>query len=139
MFDALAYVKALETPTYKDVDGTVHLGRLIGADTFIKLAPRMRTKKADGSPDVAAINRTMLAICNAMFPPDRWRPWRKSVAHRIWQLPPSGRMRAVYDFLASQATAMGMTPPELPGTSPASTQSSGAAVSPSPDSPTSGS
>jgi hypothetical protein len=140
MFDAMVHVKALEAPTFKDVDGTIHYGRLVGTDTFLRIAPKLRVKDAKGNPDGPAINRAMKEIADLMFPPDRWRPWRLSVARRLWRLPPSVRMRAVYDFLVSQAKAMGMTPPELPlGTSPAETASSVVLDSPSPASPISGS
>lgn len=118
MFDAQAYWKTTEPPTFKDPKGRVHVGRLIGADTFMRLQATTRTKKPDGTPDLQALNQSMRRIVEAMFPHPWWKVWSHSVQWYVWRLPQLARMRAIWDFMQSQARANGTELGPLPGITP---------------------
>jgi len=119
MFDAPAYLKSLQPPEFIDQNGHKHVGRIIGADTWQRLQSRVRlTKREDGSFDPQDLNRAMNAMVHAMFPRPWWKVWERSVAWHLWRLPGTGRMRAVWSFMQSQASANGMEPEPLPGTTP---------------------
>ena len=120
MFDAPAYLKSLEPPVFIDPTGKTHVGRIIGADTWQRLQSRVRlTRREDGTFDPRELNRAMNAMVNAMFPKSSWKVWERSVAWHLWRLPATGRMRAVWSFMQSQASANGTEPEPLPGTTPA--------------------
>ncbi len=137
MFDATEYKRAFEPPTYVDLDGKKHVGRLIGAHTWFKLQPDLRIVREDGSPDHPAIERTMIKIVRTMFPAPWWAPWR-GVARKVWRLPPIMRMRAFMDFMHSQDQWIRGRLSPRPGSGPAESPSSGGPESTSPASATSG-
>ena len=124
MFDAAEYVRAFEPPTFTDVDGTRYVGRLIGADTWFKLQPSLRIVNADGSPNHVAIERATRKIVHEMFPTAWWTPWR-SVARKVWRLPPLIRVRAIMDFMHSQDQWIRGRLDPRPGSSLATSPSSG--------------
>lgn len=110
MFDAPAYLAAFDAPTYIDQAGKKHVGRILGADHWLRLQIKMRARNDDGTPNYAEIERNMARIVNDMFPRAWWKVWERSVFSWLRQLPPMGRMQAVWDFMGSQAKAMGSEP-----------------------------
>lgn len=138
MFDAPEYAKAFEPPTFIDLDGKKYVGRLLGAHSWFKLQPAMRAIGKDGELDHKEIEKATFKIVGALFPTPWWAPWR-SVARKVWKLPPLMRVRAVWDFMDSQARWLGLPAlDKLPGKFQAETQSSAAPASPSPGSQTPG-
>lgn len=121
MFDASAYLKTLEPPVFIDPNGKKHVGVIIGADTWFRLQQQMRgakTKVEDMDVAVRLTDAALYEIINAIFPPSKWKFWQKSVAYWIFRLPLKGRMRAVWDFMQSQAKAMGTELVPMPGMFP---------------------
>ena len=122
MFDSPAYYKSLTSPEFIDPTGKKHTGRVIGADTWFQMQAKLRSPiREDGTVDHHALMKAMRTMVNAFFPHPWWKFWEKSVAYWLWQMPMVGRMRAVYDFMQSQASAMGTSLSPLPGTHPIST------------------
>jgi len=107
MFDASSYLATLEPPVYVDRAGRKHVGRILGADQWLAFQQSLR--------DTKGIDPVLRRIVTNIFPHPWWKIWQRSVARDIWQLPPIGRMRAVWDFMQSQAKAMGVS---FPGTFP---------------------
>ncbi len=122
MFDSPAYMRSLSAPEFIDLTGKKHIGRIIGADTWFRLQASLRSPvREDGTTDHRALDKAMRKIVRAFFP----HPWydfrEKSVEYWLWQLPGVGRMRAFWDFMQSQVSAMGTSLSPLPGTFPTST------------------
>lgn len=115
-FDARAYYASLEAPEFIDPTGKRHVGVILGADTWERLQVRLRSShREDGSYDRRGLSGAMRLICDATFP----HPWYrrgKSVTQWVWELPEIGRMRAVWDFMRSQAKSRGTELPETLGT-----------------------
>ena len=117
MFDARAYYASLDLPEFIDPTGRVHKGRILGTDHWQRLQVKLRlSKNSDGSYNPKGLNKAMRMITEATFPSKWWKPWEKSVADWIWELPEIGRMRAVWDFMRSQAKSRGTDLPENLGT-----------------------
>lgn len=126
MFDAQAYYKSITPPEFIDPTGKKHVGRILGADTWFKLQTSLRNPtRADGTTDHRKLDAAMKKIADAFFPHPWWKFREKSVRYWLWQMPFMGRMRAIWDFMQSQASAMGTSLPPLPGTSPTSTPQPG--------------
>lgn len=118
MFDARAYYATLEVPVFIAPNGREYRGRILGADTWERLQQKLRlSRNSDGSFNPKGLAGAMRIICDETFPPNRWKPWDKSVADWVWELPEIGRYRAVWDFMQSQAKARGESLPPMPGTS----------------------
>lgn len=119
MFDSPAYLRTQSPPVFIDSDGKTHTGQILGADTWLRLHGKLRlSRRDDGKYDPRALNIAMMALINAFFPRAWWKVWKRSVAWYVSQLPLDGRMRALWDFIRSQAIASGMEPAPLPGTTP---------------------
>lgn len=119
MFDAPVYLASIEPPVFVDLYGKKRIGRVLGTDHWLKLQSRLRLARAnDMNP--AELNAAMIGFVEAVFPHSRWKFWEKSVAWHVGQLPQEGRVRAVWDFMQSQAKALGMEADSL-GTFPTST------------------
>ncbi len=127
MFDAQAYLTTLEPPVYIDRAGKKHTGRVLGADQWLMFQHSLRASDN--------VDRILQRIVAHIFPHPWWKIWRHSVRWDIWQLPPIGRMRAVWNFMQSQAKAMGVS---FPGTFPTLQPPLDSMAVPSPDSPTPG-
>ena len=122
MFDAAAYYRSLTPPTFIDPTGKTHVGKIIGADTWFRMQTSIRSPiREDGSVDHVALTKAMKKMVNTFFPPTWRNLWEKTVARWLWEMPSIGRMRAVYDFMQAQASAMGTSMSPLPGTFPIST------------------
>lgn len=126
MFDAPAYLAALERPTFIDLNGKKRVGVMIGADTYVALHAYMRSRafNPDGTLNRAGFIAAQRRIVTTMFPsPHWWQIWRfrewlaKPVVWHVFQLPEDGRTKAIWDFMRSLATALGRTlNPPAPGT-----------------------
>lgn len=140
MFDAPEYAKAFEPPTFRDLDGRLHVGRLMGAHSWMKLQPALRAANKDGTPNHRAIEKASFEIVVALFPAPWWAPWRRGrVARLVWKLPPVMRLKAFWDFMGSQARWLGLPVlDKLPGKYLAATQPSDSPASPSSASETPG-
>ena len=122
MFDAQAYFKSLDPPVFVDPTGKRHVGQIIGADTWLRMQTRLRSPiRPDGTTDSVALTKAMRAVIKSFFPHPWYRFWEKSVLDWMWELPPVARMRAIWDFMQSQANAMGVLTTSPLGTSPTST------------------
>lgn len=121
-FDARAYYDTLSAPVFIDRDGHRHVGSIVGADTYFQLQTKLRSPlRADGTADRRALDKAMRTVVRTFFP-HKWYQFRtKSVEHWLWEMPYVGRMRAVWSFMHSQASMMGITLPPLPGTFPMNT------------------
>lgn len=128
-FDARAYYDTLSAPVFIDPTGHRHVGRIIGADTYFRLQSKMRSPlRTDGTADPRALAKAMRTVVRAFFP-HKWYQFRtKSVERWLWEMPSVGRMRAIWSFMQSQASAMGTTLGPLPGTSPISTPQTDASL-----------
>lgn len=117
MFDARAYYATLELPEFIAPNGKRYVGRILGADTWARLQTKLRvSKQADGTYNPRGLSSAMKLICDATFPKKWWKPWERSVADWVGTLPEIGKMRAVWDFMRSQAKARGENLPETLGT-----------------------
>ncbi len=115
-FDARAYYASLEAPVFIDPTGKQHVGIILGTDSWERLQVKLRlARRDDGTYERRGLNGAMRLICDETFP----RPWYrrgKSVTQWVWELPEIGRMRAVWDFMRSQAKARGAEMPATLGT-----------------------
>lgn len=141
MFDAQQYLESIDHPTFIDPTGRKHVGRILGADHWLRLQLKLRRCRKineDGSEtwDAAGLDRAMKEIVRAVFPTTWYKPWEKSVRHWLWKLPSIGRARAVWDFLQSLAKAMGEEVVPFPGTFLTDVLPSRKAADPSPALPT---
>lgn len=119
MFDAQAYHRAVSQPSFKDERGRIHVGRVIGTDTFFTVRAKTSVKNPDGSLDFVALNCGLRQMVDLMFPHPWWKVWRHSVRWHVWQLPWLGRMGAIWSFMQSQVKATtGAELGPLPGTTP---------------------
>lgn len=118
VFNAKEYLEALQPPRFVAPDGTEYVGRILSADEWEPLQLSMRRSSAEGTR-WKDVHSNIRRICDAMFPPPRFHRLRglRSVADWISLLPPVGQMRAVWDFMQSQARAQGVTLTPSPGTS----------------------
>jgi hypothetical protein len=117
MFDARAYYATLESPTFIAPSGKVYVGQILGTDTWQRLNVKLRhARRENGTFEPSGLNVAMRLICDATFPRKWWKPWEKTVAHHVWEMPEIGRMRAVWDFMRSQAKSRGTDLPENLGT-----------------------
>lgn len=112
MFDEQEYLAALEAPTFKGRDGKVFVGVILSADEVVPLEAQLRGCSQSWDKTQAA----MRAVTEACFP----RPWWKRLGpnpvwSRIKRLPPPGQMQAVWGFIVSLASALGLAKPSAPG------------------------
>lgn len=102
---------SLAPPTYRAQNGAVYVGRVLSADEVTPLETALR----DAGGDWYKTKLALRAVTKAYFPRDWRRPWRRTVWSWIKRLPPIGQMAAVWDFMQSQASALGVTLPLPPG------------------------
>src|SRR6266576_86473 len=101
MFDASAYLAALEPPVFVDRSGRRHVGRILGSDDWFRLTTRFALARAEQLQG-PAFEAALKGFVDAIFPRPAWRFWERRVSQHVWDLPPAGRIEAVYDFIASQ-------------------------------------
>lgn len=115
MFDSIAYMAATRPPEFIAVDGTRFIGRLLSVDEWQPYEVRMQAASR-GELAWPAL-RDLLRDLTREFFPRGFAFWRRRFWRPCWwyvnRLPPVGQLRAVYSFMQSQGTALGMEPPTL--------------------------
>lgn len=139
MFDAQAYLAALEPPVFIAPNGRRYVGKVLSVDEWEPFQEAMRditTAQAKAPPYAAGdgwkpLQQVLYRLTDAFFPRPWWRFWQRRVSYWIRRLPPEGQVKAVWDFMRSQGKASGMANlPATPGMTPAVTADGAPAASP---------
>lgn len=120
VFDAQQYLDAVSPPTFKDPTGRLHVGRVLSVDQWTPLEMRLRAAALTKTwPPLVLAMRLMV---RAFFPQPWYKRLRLGVRGRsveTWifeHLPPIVQLRAVWSFMESQGTALGIKLEAPPGT-----------------------
>lgn len=113
MFDEKQYLDSLVAPEYRARDGKTFVGAILSADEVAPLEAKLR----GAGKSWAKTQEAMQAVVEACFPRSEWaRLWQ---VHPVWRyirkLPPPGQIKAVWDFIAAQLTALGIPTPASVG------------------------
>lgn len=111
LFDSQQYLEALGPPEFVAPNGKKYVGRILSTDQFLKYQALFRGASESG----LAQRRAMFKITAAIFPKPWWKVRERSVASWLRTLPPVGQVRAVWDFMQSQAKAYQTTLTPSPG------------------------
>lgn len=112
MFDAREYLATFEVPVFIAPNGRRYEGRILSADEWAPLQAKLKNVENVRWPE---LQRVLFELTDAIFPKPRWRIWERSVRDWLKRLPPVGQMRAVWSFMQSQASALGMEMKPSPG------------------------
>lgn len=115
-FDSQQYMAALQPPTFIALNGRKYVGRILSVDEWQPYQIQMRDAgRGDGTVDWNKLRKVMYNITKALFPKPWWKFWERGAIYWLRKLPPVGQMRAVWDFMQSQAKALGMELKPTPG------------------------
>lgn len=114
MFDARAVMAAYEPPTFVALNGRKYVGQHLSYLEWLPFETRFRAL-AQGGMNHTELRSLIKDFTRALFPR---RPWwnifRRRATYHILRLPPIPQMQAMWDFMQSQATALGIEVGTLP-------------------------
>lgn len=120
VFDSREYMRSLEPPRFVAPDGTEYVGRVLSLPQWQRYEARVTAAK-NRQLDWAEVNKLILDLCDAFFPPtgSLWSyvtGRRRTVRWHVSRMTPVMQMAALWDFMKSQGKASGVLLPETPGT-----------------------
>lgn len=90
LFKARDYVEAMSPPAFEDLDGEVHIGRLLSFEEVLPLQEKL-DQLTEETVDVEKMKAIITEICEKVNIP----------AEKVLALPPKVMMRAVLHFFTS--------------------------------------